>query len=47
LRRPTRCDEDRLLRAMLGGGLSITPTAKAIEARLAKACGDDGCGSGG
>lgn len=35
----------RELRCTALGGLSITPTSKAIEARLAKACGDGGCGS--
>lgn len=35
----------RELRCTALGGLSITPTSKAIEARLAKGCGDGGCGS--
>jgi L-serine dehydratase len=32
----------RELRCTALGGLSVTPTSKAIEARL---CGDGGCGS--
>jgi L-serine dehydratase len=35
----------RELRCTALGGLSVTPTSKAIEARLAKACSDGGCGS--
>jgi L-serine dehydratase len=35
----------RELRCTALGGLSITPTSKAIEAKLAKACGNGGCGS--
>ncbi|MCB9877847.1 MAG: L-serine ammonia-lyase, iron-sulfur-dependent, subunit alpha [Planctomycetes bacterium] len=35
----------RELRCTALGGLSITPTSKAIEARLAKECGSGGCGS--
>ncbi len=35
----------RELRCTALGGLSITPTSKAIEAKLAQSCGSGGCGS--
>jgi L-serine dehydratase len=37
----------RELRCTALGGLSVTPTSKAIEAKLCGGCGSGGCGGGG